>query len=94
MLLFVFSHQTVFSSVCCSIFQEKTSRNFEYLKLNKAMKLWVLRSDLSLSKKVCINKRQEPKPTQQLFKSIMAYGMGPLINMQKSVFLPLWDNYE
>ena len=20
--------------------------------------------------------------------------MGPLINMQKSVFLPLWDNYE
>ena len=30
------------------------------------MKLWVLRSDLSLSKKVCINKRQEPKPTQQL----------------------------
>ena len=22
------------------------------------------------------------------------HGMGPLINMQKSVFLPLWDNYE
>ena len=21
-------------------------------------------------------------------------GMGPLINMQKSVFLPLWDNYN
>ena len=22
------------------------------------------------------------------------HGMGPLTNMQKSVFLPLWDNYE
>ena len=22
------------------------------------------------------------------------HGMGPLINMQKSVFLSLWDNYE
>ena len=22
------------------------------------------------------------------------HGMGPLINMQKSVFLPLWDDYE
>ena len=22
------------------------------------------------------------------------HGMGPLINMQKSVFLPSWDNYE
>ena len=22
------------------------------------------------------------------------HGMGPLINMQKSVFLPLWDIYE
>ena len=22
------------------------------------------------------------------------HGMGPLINMQKSVFLPLWDNHE
>ena len=22
------------------------------------------------------------------------HGMGPLINMQKSVFLPLWDNFE
>ena len=22
------------------------------------------------------------------------HGMGPFINMQKSVFLPLWDNYE
>ena len=22
------------------------------------------------------------------------HGMNPLINMQKSVFLPLWDNYK
>ena len=26
--------------------------------------------------------------------SQVQHGMGPLINMQKSVFLPLWDNYE
>ena len=24
----------------------------------------------------------------------LQHGMSPLINMQKSVFLPLWDNYE
>ena len=26
--------------------------------------------------------------------SQVQHGMGPLINMKKSVFLPLWDNYE
>ena len=28
------------------------------------------------------------KPSQ------VQHGMGPLINVRKSVFLPLWDNYE
>ena len=28
------------------------------------------------------------------FPSQVQHGMGPLINMQKSVFLPLWDNCE
>ena len=29
-----------------------------------------------------------------LLMSQVQHGMGPLINMQKSVFLPLWDNHE
>ena len=28
------------------------------------------------------------------FPAQVQRGMGPLINTQKSVFLPLWDNYE
>ena len=50
-LLFVFTHQAVFSFVCCSIFQERpqeTLRNFEYSKSHKAMKLMALRPELSL----------------------------------------------
>ena len=30
----------------------------------------------------------------QIWYSSIQHGIGPLINMQKSVFLPLWDNYE
>ena len=28
------------------------------------------------------------------FSTQVEHGMGPLINLQKSVFLPLWDNHE
>ena len=28
------------------------------------------------------------------YETQVQHGMGPLINMQKSVFLPLWDNYD
>ena len=34
------------------------------------------------------------KGRRQEQESQVQHGMGPLINMQKSVFLPLWDNYE
>ena len=34
------------------------------------------------------------KGTPKLMTAQVQHDMGPLINMQKSVVLPLWDNYE
>ena len=38
--------------------------------------------------------RQKKFPAFVYILSQAQHGMGPLINMQKSVFLPLWVNYE
>ena len=35
-----------------------------------------------------------PNNIRRQEKTQVQHGMGHLINMQKSVFLPLWDNYE